>query len=486
VEGVRKSIEDERERTNASLGAERASADDAAALEIRTRRRFSDVIEHDRLIVDEQLSKFRDRADQLLAGERRAAPSPAPSVAMERRAADEAMRSERDATDTILEQERQRSDDAVLTRDRRDVKSASALERRQDTDENLSTERHGVDEAVNTYGNTKQVAEIEALRHREVIGTVAHELNNPLAVIAASSQLLAESANDPEAREMAEDVVHAAARMKRLLSDLLDGVRIDTGTFRVAPAQSDIGALLREIRAAYTPLFEMRQLTFTVDMSAPTPPVLVAFDSDRIVQVLSNLLSNAMKFTPAKGRVDVHANWRADCVEVSVRDSGSGIAEEALPHVFERFWQAGTQSRIGLGLGLYICKTIIEAHGGQIGVESEPIRPAGWSGSPGGRPPGPPQIRTCRFPASYVARHIRCVMWPASKCGEAVRRTRFPGVSRQGTPHLALLRDRYKSVRKAISSRSCFQFDIAGTGVVDPERAQVASALAFISKSTSA
>jgi signal transduction histidine kinase len=137
------------------------------------------------------------------------------------------------------------------------------------------------------------------------------------------------------------------------------------------PARHDVGALLGEIRASYTPLFETRQLTFTVIAPAPPVPALVAFDHDRIVQVLSNLLSNAMKFTQAKGTVSLRANWHADCVEFVVNDSGPGIAKGALPHVFERFWQAGTESRDGLGLGLYICKTIVDAHGGQIGVESE-------------------------------------------------------------------------------------------------------------------
>jgi len=119
------------------------------------------------------------------------------------------------------------------------------------------------------------------------------------------------------------------------------------------------------------PLFEARRLSFTVDASALPVPWPIAFDHDRIAQVLSNLLSNAMKFTQANGTVSLRANWHADCVEFVVRDSGPGIAKHALPHVFERFWQAGTESRDGLGLGLYICKTIVEAHGGRIGVESE-------------------------------------------------------------------------------------------------------------------
>jgi signal transduction histidine kinase len=371
MDRVRKNIEDEREKTDACLGAERASKVHAATSETRVRRRFSDLIEHDRLLVDEHLFRFRSRADQLLAEERLADPSPGPSVAHERRAADEAMRSERHTTDAILLAERQRTDDAVQTANPSDVESAATHERRKDTDERLSTERRGVDDAITRFDARERAARVEEARHQDMIATVMHELSNPLAVIAVTSQILAESASDLGAREMAEDVMHSAARMKRLLSDLLDSARIDSGSFRVVPMRNDVSALLREIHTSYAPLFESRRLSFTVDALTPSAPLPVAFDHDRIVQVLSNLLSNALKFTPARGMVNLHIHQHADCVEFVLADTGPGIAKEALPRVFDRFWQAGTESRIGLGLGLYICKTIIEAHGGEIGVESE-------------------------------------------------------------------------------------------------------------------
>jgi signal transduction histidine kinase len=375
MDRIRKSIDDRRERTDSSLVAERASATVAAAKEIRTRRQFSNLIEHDRLIVDEQLFKFRDSADRLLASERFAAPLPDASVARERHAADQAMRGERETTDAILEQERQRSDDAITSRDRRDVERESATTQRHqtETDERLSRERHGVDDAVSAFDDAKQAlsqAVIEKARNQDVLAMITHELRNPLAVILANAQFLADTVN-AQTREAAVDVQLSAARMTRLLSDLLDGAHIDVGTFRIVPAEHDVGALLRGIRASYTPLFEARRLSFIVDASALPVPGLIAFDHDRIVQVLSNLLSNAMKFTQANGTVGLRTNWHADCVEFVVNDDGPGIAKNALPHVFERFWRAGTESREGLGLGLYICKTIVEAHGGRIGVESE-------------------------------------------------------------------------------------------------------------------
>jgi signal transduction histidine kinase len=99
--------------------------------------------------------------------------------------------------------------------------------------------------------------------------------------------------------------------------------------------------------------------------------VVASFDHDRIIQVLSNLLANAMKFTPANGTVDLHVEQRTDQVELVLRDDGPGIAATALPHIFKRFWQIDSSGRRGLGLGLHICEEIVAAHGGRIWVESE-------------------------------------------------------------------------------------------------------------------
>ena len=130
----------------------------------------------------------------------------------------------------------------------------------------------------------------------------------------------------------------------------------------------DVGALLGEVLRSYWPLFSKRALTFTVN--GPSVPVSASFDHDRVVQVLSNLLGNALKFTPAGGVVVLSAHSHRDHVEFEVRDNGLGIPAEALPRVFERFWQLDGHASRGLGLGLYICKQIIAAHGGEVGVQS--------------------------------------------------------------------------------------------------------------------
>jgi signal transduction histidine kinase len=110
-------------------------------------------------------------------------------------------------------------------------------------------------------------------------------------------------------------------------------------------------------------------LTFTCEPRAPG--IVAEFDHDRVVQVLSNLLSNAMKATPAGGAVSLCVERRANDIEFAVEDTGAGIAAHSLPHVFNRFWQGNSEPGTGLGLGLYICEKIVAAHAGRIWVESE-------------------------------------------------------------------------------------------------------------------
>jgi signal transduction histidine kinase len=118
------------------------------------------------------------------------------------------------------------------------------------------------------------------------------------------------------------------------------------------------------------PLAAPKRIALVTTLSPALPPV--AADRDRVLQVFSNLGGNALKFTPNDGRVEIYATPRDSMVEFGVRDSGPGMEPDALPHVFDRFWQAKHTSRGGVGLGLAIAKGIVEAHGGEIHVESEP------------------------------------------------------------------------------------------------------------------
>ena len=244
-------------------------------------------------------------------------------------------------------------------------------ERRHDTDEQLSFERTGADSAVNALVEVRSTlahVQREESRRGDVLGMVTHDLRGPLTVIALNAQVIADDAGDASIREAALEIVTSTARMERLLMDLLDVARIESGVLAVRRRSHDLAALVTDVLRTYRPLFAAQGTTFTVEM--PGHAVFAPFDHDRIVQVLSNLLGNAMKFT-VKGSVLLRIEELGQHVEVMVRDTGRGIHPDALPHVFERFWHADDTARRGLGLGLYICERIIDAHGGRISAESE-------------------------------------------------------------------------------------------------------------------
>jgi signal transduction histidine kinase len=368
MDTVRQSIAEKRESTDASLGAERAAADKAAG---RARRLADDLVERERLLADSQLRQFRDGADIVLARQRLASTAPVGFMAPERTLSDEARMGERENSDAIIEDERRRSDEAVQIQREQQVADPAEQGRRVDTDQKLLEERLRVDRAVTFLGSTEEalsLAENEIERRSNALAMVAHELRNPLAVISMNVDFIVDRLVDPEVREPATEVQRSVARMTRLLQDLFDVARIEGGALRILKQPIDVGALMNEILAAYGPLFSKRGLTFTCEPRAAG--MLAKFDRDRIVQVLSNLLSNAMKATAAGGAVSLCTERRADDIEFVVKDTGTGIAAEALPHVFNRFWQGKREPGTGLGLGLYICEKIVAAHAGRIWVES--------------------------------------------------------------------------------------------------------------------
>ena len=360
MEPGRKNITGTRVQTDLSLQIERDVTDVVIERpDAKSQRARDDLIERDRIRADERLLKLRRTADRMVARERSALPPADDAVAFERLSADAGKTTERALTDTLLEQERDRADATVKTeRKGLDTVHADVQASRLATNDRLVTERTRVDSVVDALASRK-----------DILGIVTHDLRSPLAVIAMNAQLITQSSQETATREWAREATFAAARMERLLMDLLDVARIESGTLRLVKEKHDLTLLANDVLTSYGPLFADREIAFTVE--APPIAVIASFDRDRIVQALSNLLSNAMKFTPAKGTVCLHVEQRSDDVEFVLGDSGPGIAPEVLPHVFERFWQIDSDRRRGLGLGLYICKKIVEAHGGRIAVESE-------------------------------------------------------------------------------------------------------------------
>jgi signal transduction histidine kinase len=212
----------------------------------------------------------------------------------------------------------------------------------------------------------------QAIRSRDdVLGMVAHDLRNPLNAIALQADVLLASV--PAARPHAEVIARTAARMRRLIEDLLDATRLDAGKLSLERVAIPAGHLVADAVEAHRHLGDELESGLAPDL----PDVLA--DRDRILQVFGNLIDNAFKFTPRGGRITIGAKPSGDAVQFWVSDTGAGISAENQRHLFDRFWQAGDGQRLGAGLGLWIVKGLIEAHDGRIWIESTPGRGSTFS-----------------------------------------------------------------------------------------------------------
>ncbi|WP_257462083.1 PAS domain S-box protein [Archangium lipolyticum] len=214
----------------------------------------------------------------------------------------------------------------------------------------------------------------------DVLAVVSHDLRNPLNVISlGATYLLKHLPSGTEGnswRKQAELMRRSADRAVRLIQDLLEVARIEAGRLVVERNPEDSRRLLDEVIELHRPLAETRGLRLEREVEGALPLVLV--DRSRVLQVFSNLIGNALRYTPEGGLITVGARREAGMVRFQVRDTGTGIAPESLPHLFDRYWQA-KGSREGAGLGLPIAKGIVEAHGGRIQVESQPGRGSTFS-----------------------------------------------------------------------------------------------------------
>jgi signal transduction histidine kinase len=205
-----------------------------------------------------------------------------------------------------------------------------------------------------------------AIRARdEVLAVVSHDLKNPLESVLLSASLLLRAPEPAQVRRYAEAVHRSAARMDRLIRELLDLSRMDAGRFTVELRPERLEGIVEEALALLAPVAQERGVT----LSASGAPLgdAVSCDRERILQVLSNLVGNALSFSPRGGRVAVVLSLTAREARVEVRDDGPGIPPEDLPNVFDRFWKSRSR---GTGLGLAIVKGIVDAHGGSVQVES--------------------------------------------------------------------------------------------------------------------
>jgi signal transduction histidine kinase len=203
----------------------------------------------------------------------------------------------------------------------------------------------------------------------EITGIVAHDLRNPLGAITMKAALLRKTAHSDKVREQAQSIENVAMRMEYLIATMLDVTTIEAGKFTVRPAPCPVRDLLRETESMFAPLATSKQVR--LDCRESDPELAVHAERERVLQVLSNLVGNALKFTPQGGSVVLAADRERAVVRFTVLDTGPGIARESLQSVFDRFWKKETPGTKGTGLGLFIAKGIIEAHGGRISVDSE-------------------------------------------------------------------------------------------------------------------
>jgi len=226
----------------------------------------------------------------------------------------------------------------------------------------------------------------ESVRAREdLLAIVSHDLRNPLGVVLASSALLLKSSLPPEppgkegrARRQVEAIERAANRMNRLIRDLLDFAAIQAGHLSVSSHPRDVGMLIREVLDALEPLAASKSIKL-VDGGAGESGLQISCDHDRVIQLFSNVVGNAVKFTPEGGMVTLRAEPDGAMVRFAVADTGPGISTDELPYVFDRYYQARRRNRDGIGLGLSIARGIVEAHGGRIWVESPTAATGGGS-----------------------------------------------------------------------------------------------------------
>jgi signal transduction histidine kinase len=342
VEGERIS---ERQQTDESLRVEREKADQVLGEELSAIDETADaVISRARSRADEVLAAARAKTDRQLATH--VVHRPAPEVVMRERAQE----------DQILHDERATADEAL--RQERAEHVALLSRERDDTDTDLANERARSDHALATRD--------------EFMSVVSHDLRNMLHAIGGSAELIAEGVSredhEEQVRMTARRIQRSATRMTRLVGDLVDVASIHAGKLAVAAEVGDPAAVVLEAVETFLPQAAAARVALVTEIVRPSS--VLPFDPARLLQVLTNLLSNALKFTPAGGKVVVRVEGVGPDMRFTVSDTGPGVPGDQLEGVFNRFVQVTKNDRRGVGLGLYISKAIVEGHGGRIWAEN--------------------------------------------------------------------------------------------------------------------
>lgn len=218
-----------------------------------------------------------------------------------------------------------------------------------------------------------QQTETAKLARENVLAVVSHDLRSPLSSILMNARFIEKSmlagARDTNIDERVRSISRSANRMSHMIEDLLDAEKIESGTFRVEPREQKVDRIVTEAIESSKSNADSKGIRLTSQLAQSD--LSVYCDRDRIIQVLTNLLGNAIKFSGHGSEVVVEVRREKDWICFEVRDQGVGIEEQYLPSLFSRKWQVTRTAHQGTGLGLYISKSIVEANRGKIGVESK-------------------------------------------------------------------------------------------------------------------
>lgn len=216
----------------------------------------------------------------------------------------------------------------------------------------------------------EKLSEVESMRRR-LIGDVSHELRTPLTAIKGSVEGLMDGVL-PATDETFQQIHAEADRLNRLVDDLQELSRVESRAYQLDIRPLDVSSLMQTVTKRLAPQAESKRIFLDFDLTPDLPRLLA--DEDRALQILTNLVSNAIQYTPKDGRVTISAKRVNGEIQISVRDTGIGIPPEHLPHIFDRFYRVdksrSRQSGGGSGIGLTIARALVEAHGGRIWVES--------------------------------------------------------------------------------------------------------------------
>jgi signal transduction histidine kinase len=221
---------------------------------------------------------------------------------------------------------------------------------------------------VRSLQRARERADAARVSREQVLTVVAHDLRSPLATIMISASSLARDTSDPKVvQSRVKTIDRAVGRMDSLIRDIVDAAGVERGELPMTIKVERVDALVQEAIDLYAPLAQ--EAGVTLEAKVARHELTIGCDRQRILQVLGNLIGNALKFTPAGGRITVRVDEHEDAVGFTVEDTGSGIAPEHLGHLFDRYWSGDSR---GIGLGLYIARSIVRGHGGDIGVRSKP------------------------------------------------------------------------------------------------------------------